>query len=206
MKTKEFEIFTIDEIEDEKQKQKIIDEWRSGMIECRFDMFYDYMMDYLNEKYDLQNIALFQSLSYCQGDGARFECDDLLQSHYMMERVQEILTKTQKAILTKLIKNNNLIFRCVHGGDHHYEHCTKYDVVCELNYDEYYDGYYGTTKKQRETIEATQFVLTNEYLRICNEIEDIGYQNYDISDEDVIEDIKDCECEFICIYGNYERI
>ena len=59
MKTKEFEIFTIDEIEDEKQKQKIIDEWRSGMIECRFDMFYDYMMDYLNEKYDLQNIALF---------------------------------------------------------------------------------------------------------------------------------------------------
>ena len=74
--------------------------------------------------------------------------------------------------------------------------------TCSIDY-EYYTGFYNENKTN-DLIEKVNKLIDklaedlekNVYHKICDEMEEIGYNCYDIEDEDILENIEANDYEF----------
>lgn len=199
METREFKVYKFNEIKDEKTKKEKLDKFRNIIIDNNFDTLEDSLLDILQEKYDIKNARIFYILSYCQGDGLRFEHDDILSSEYFMNLVKKQLTKSEKIQFTNLLKKYYLYFKSVHGGNCHYEYCTEYDIISDCNS-------YNLTEKQEQLIEKIEKIIADEYVDICGELERIGYDCYNVSDNDILDFLEINDISFANINGVYVEV
>lgn len=190
---REVKIYTFDELSEEVQN-KVVERyskmWSTEMnneLEIAMDdKFYD-LVDGLSNTFELA-----YSLCYCQGDGVSFTGT--------VEGKEE-LTK-----LANLVYNGNIprhILRLINWGiiynvnfdrfDSHYvhKHTVNVEVVDNYNMD---DNYYHIAEAM------TEFEVNIKcwYFRICNKLEDFGYNEIEHlqSEECIRENLLDSELEF----------
>lgn len=199
MKTKEFNIYKYNEIEDEKQRGKILEKYRDILIDDNFAFLEDDLKEILKEDYNINNAKVYYNFGYSQGNGLRFECDDLLASDYLKKVVKAALTKNEKAQMTNILKKYYLTFKSIHGGHHLYNYATKYDIDYDFSGD-------NMTEKQEKLINKIVDILTDEYLNICKRLELIGYGCYDVDNGQVMDYFDENDINFININGKYMEV
>ena len=140
MREQTFKIYNINEVKDINPDffDKEIEETRQNLIEWNFETLEDQLKCITANNYDLHDIKLEYALDYGQGDGLCFNCDNLLDSKYILSAIKKELTPTEKSELTKMPKdgfkitshNNNLYNDCyarknhVECNDDWYSHST----------------------------------------------------------------------------------
>lgn len=184
--TKTVNIYQFDELNDE-AKETARQSITKCIIEDRFCFFSEDLQEIASENYDLNAARFYYSLSNCQGDGLMFECDDILDSSYIYDRVCAKLTTEETKRAAELIKDGRYKFYTRNSKNHYY-YAHKNDVdydVFGLEFDSDYD-----------LAEKIQSIIADIYMSICKEIERIGYNCYDVSEEDIIDYIMLNEFEF----------
>lgn len=190
MRKIELEVYKYEELEEE-VKEVVREKISELIVDLRFDWLKEDLQEILACEYDLHDCELRYSLSYCQGDGLSFDCDNLLESSYIMNKIKEKLNKNEKAMLTSMIKKYQLSKIVSHNTNNHYCYASEYDIDIKLGY-----GWYDLTKKQQELIDKIQNIVVEVYLEICSKLECEGYNCYNVSEEDIVDMIKGNEWEF----------
>lgn len=179
-----FNIYNFEEL-DEKAKEKVKEKMRETIINLRFMVLQDDLKEILFNDYKIE-ADVYYSLGYSQGDGLHFVTDNLL-SDYVINEIKKELTATEKRMFSILLKNEEITAFTKHFNNF-YEYASKYDV--KLN------CYFKESEYKNNLIDKIENRIQNIYLSICNKLEKIGYNCYNVTDEDVAEEIKANKLEF----------
>ena len=177
-----YEVYEYVELNDD-AKQKAFEKVSEMIIDDRFEWLKADLEDELNYKWKIDDAEVFYSLSYSQGDGLHFITSDLLTTP-VVEEVKKHLTEADASLFDMLLPDAS----CYTKHDNNfYEYASKYDVRCEWCDEDEYDA---------DAISRIEKAIESVYLSICNRLEKIGYDCYDVNDEDVIDYCLVCEIEF----------
>lgn len=197
--TVEYQLYNYNEL-DEKVKEKVKNEISENIIEDRFYFLKDDLLEYLNYNHNISDCELDYSFSYCQGDGCCFYDINLL--NYFNIKNKKNLNSFEKNIIEKYTDEEiNLILQYLNDGyniyikknGYHYSH--KY--TCYIDFEFYYDDNKELENKINELIEKLADDLQkNIYYKICDEMEKIGYDCYNVIDEEIENYINDYGLEF----------
>ena len=190
--TKQIKVFEAKELSKnslEKAKQNYCD--NDCVIYQNQCDFVDYCKYNINNDYGL-DVTPYFSLSYSQGDGLYFACDDLF-SDKVIEIVKKYLNRQEKFILKALIEIGFRVY--VEHTNTHYCYASEYDVANngddELLY--IFKQNHKQSKASEEmlinTINKTSGIVTDLYMSLCNEYERKGYEMlyYTPTDEEFID-------------------
>lgn len=182
---KQVEVFEFNELSEE-VKAKLMEIAKEQMIIDRFDNLYENLLYFLKDTkgIEVEDDALRYSLSCCQGDGLNFKMDDMHKCSYFIDKVKEILSPVEKAMLTKLLKAEAFMIHSTGNTGRYYFHSTE-DVDFEIND--------TPTTPQLHLIKKVTDEVSELYCEVCSELEKIGYGVYDIPDEEVEEYCDACE-------------
>lgn len=178
-------LFKIDELSKE-SFNKAKNDYEYGEIELNNEFFQKEIKDDIFEKYDLD--AKFQySLSYCQGDGLSFDCDNFLTTK-VINIIKKSLTKKEIYILNFLVKYGYKIFS--KNNNFHYCYASKNQINSDIDiyaYN-YYKNEYPKTKLKYdefyESIEKIENLIKDFYIEVCEKYEDQGYRTIYYSYDD----------------------
>lgn len=203
MREQTYKIYNIEEVKEMNPDffDKEIERTIQNLIEWNFETLGDQLECIAADDYDLHDIKLEYDLGFSQGDGLCFNCDNLLDSKYILSAIRKELTPAEKSELTKMQKDG---FKITSHNNNTYNYCyaSKHHVECN---DDWYN--YSTTKKREELIKKVIDSAANIYLSICGALEKIGYGCYEVSNDDAVEDLKEQDAEYILIGENhFQRI
>jgi hypothetical protein len=205
--TKVYNIYTFEELSNE-AKSKVKDKLTSFIVDDRFEWLKSDLEESLKASYDIDGYV-FYSLSYSQGDGLHFNSDDLMTKPFY-ELILKVVedgegSDIHKATVKDIIKvfydhKSNIQVYSKHSQGNRYQYASKYDINIEvLDEDAFID--LAEIKAVKEwvkdgnpfkiAVEVLERVVTRAYLKICKEYEEIGYEVYKVSDEDV-KDLIEC--------------
>jgi hypothetical protein len=122
---------------------------------------------------DFDEINIFYSLSSSQGDGVSFTTEDIFKgraNNIIFQKVNEQLTKTEKEEFLKIL-NDGETFK-LKKVNIFYSH--KY--TCQLDFS-------GTDTDFTEKIKKLTY---DYYLSTCDQVEKVGYDLIDVSDDYLI--------------------
>lgn len=196
---KEINIYKFDELKEETQN-KLIKDFKEILINDNFDMLSENFNYILKEDYNLYNFEINYSLSYCQGDGVCFYNNkyNLLSYEVLKNKDIENANIFEKYIIENDLINDKLLYYLCEGynlGIFKRNSNYSYASTCFIDYEYYYnDDEEGTTSDYIDLIAEKLYIL---YLSTCEELEKIGYSNYDVSNQEVKEYIEDNEFEFL---------
>lgn len=180
----------------EKAKEKAHNKVEEIMTDLNFAYFEEDCLDVLKSEYDLQNVNVQYSLSYCQSDGICFDCENLLLSKYIRDKILHDLDEKGKAIFDMLLKSENMIIYSKNNSTH--DCCASYSDV------DYH--YYGCNDAEENFIYKTLLPLIQDiYLSICDKLKKNGYDCYEISNEQFDDFIEFSQYKFLedgTIYNN----
>lgn len=160
-------------------RENIFERVRDGIIDDNFEAFPEIACEYLAERYGIDAKVIY-SLSYCQGDGLRFHTDHLMTDE-IIEMVKAKLDEEHKTFFTE--HQQDMFSDITTHSSNRYAYAHRNDV--KFNNFSGYDG------KQGVIVDNICTAIEDIYLHICSELEDIGYSNYDIPDEQVNEIIHE---------------
>lgn len=183
-----YEVYKYEELE-ERIKDKIRNDIGEDIVSNNFENLEWELNLILEEKYNIIGAKLHYSLTYSQGDGLSFDCSDLLESKYIKDKLYLRLNHYEKVMLTKMLKNNELKIFTKRSGNHLYEYALPTDVRIIDDFDRW-------TKNKEELSNKVQKILGELYMEICNTLEKIGYQCYEVSEQEIIDYIEVNELEF----------
>jgi hypothetical protein len=213
--TKVYNVYTFEELSKE-AKAKVKDELSEVITSDRFEWLKSDLEESLKACYDIDGDISY-SLTSSQGDGLYFESDNLMTAKFyalMVKLVEDgyhegSYTVEYKATIKDVIKVfydhcSNLQVYAKHDRGNHYCYASKRDVKIEvLDEDAFIDlkdieavTLWTTGKAFNIALEVFEKVVTRAYLTICKDFEKIGYEVYDVSDEDVKELIDSNDYEF----------
>lgn len=196
---KEINIYSFEELKEETQN-KLINDFKDILSNDNFDMLSEDYNYILKEKYKLYNFEINYSLSYCQGDGVCFYNNryNLLSYEVLKNKDVENANIFEKYIIENDLINDKLLQYLENGynlGIFKRYSNYSYASTCFIDYEYYYnDDEQETINKY---IDSLVDILYKLYINICEELEKIGYSNYDVSDQEVKEYIEDNEFEFL---------
>lgn len=187
---REYEVYSYEEL-DEEAKERARQKISQSIVEMNFNYLEEDLLTILEEDYDLKedNVTLHYSLSYSQGDGLSFDCKDLLESKYFKNKMYDGLTVNEKISLSKMINKGELSLFTKRSGCHLYEYALHSDVQAITNF-------YHWGKNKEDLVEKILKKLGKVYMDICNRLEKIGYQCYEVAEEDIERYVYDYEIEF----------
>ena len=205
VETKEIKIYEFDELSED-VKEEVKEKIEQRIIDNRFEWLKEELEEYLLHMCNIKNCKLEYSFSYCQGDGCCFYGINLLNENNIKNK--ENLNKFESYILEKYSPEEiELILEYLNDDcnlkltkdSHHYSH--KY--TCYIDYN-YYDGFYNENKTN-ELINKVNNLIDklakdleeNVYHVICDEMEKIGYNCYDVEEDEILEYIELNEYEFL---------
>lgn len=177
--TKQIKVFEANELSKnslEKAKQNYrYDDYVMYENQCDF---VDYCKYNINNDYGL-DVTPYFDLSYSQGDGIYFDCDDLL-SNKVLAIIKKYLTRQEKFILKALIEIGFKMY--IEHNNTHYCYASKYDVA--NNSDEELIYIFKQNHKQSKaseemlinTINKVSGIVTDLYMDLCCEYEKKGYE------------------------------
>lgn len=179
-------------------KEKIKDE----IIEDNFEFFSEDLKDWLENHYNLKNFEIDYSFAYCQGDGCCFYRKNGIISYFNLKNNDLTKMNIFEKFIIENYKNEELDFILKYFNEeyniyiekisYHYTH--KY--TCDINY-EIYSSYNNDEKEKiMELINGLVVQFKELYYKICDEIEEIGYNYYEVSEDELLERINEYEYEF----------
>ena len=186
----EYEVYSYQELEEE-AKERARETISKSIVEQNFDYLEQDLLTLLEEDYGLKenNVTLHYSLTYCQGDGLSFDCKDLLESKYFKDKMYEGLTVNEKISLSKMINKGELNLFTKRSGNHLYQYSLHSDVQAITNF-------YHWGKNKEELVEKIVKKLGRVYMAICDRLEKIGYDCYNVEECDIEEYIDAYDIEF----------
>lgn len=168
-----YEVFEYLELNDD-AKKKAFEEVSEMIINNRFEWLKADLEDELDYNWNIDDADVFYSLSYSQGDGLHFITSDLLTTP-VVEEVKKHLTEADASLFDMLLPDAS----CYTKHDNNfYEYASKYDVRCEWCDEDDYDA---------DAISRIEDAIEDVYLSICSKLEKIGYSQYDVTEEDVVD-------------------
>lgn len=182
--TKIINIYKYDELS-EKAKENAKDIIKDIIIDDNFYFLNKDLKNIALDKYDLQNIEFCYSLSFCQGDGLMFKCDDLLESKYIYKKVIETLSKEEAKRAAELVADGRLKFYSHNSKSYCYAHKNDVDYCA-----------FGLEDNNYDLADKIHKIIADIYLNICKELEKVGYNCYNVTDEMIDECIEHNEIEF----------
>lgn len=141
--TKNYTVYSLDEmLADKKLKEKLLkanepDEWA---IESDLKIEIEELYSQLEEK-GFMNPNILYDISYCQGSGACFDCDDISLQKVLKDVYKDLgLTEEDYNIIVKL-EEDDFIKYCTYTNSYanHYCHSKTRYIAEKYNYD--YDDY-----------------------------------------------------------------
>jgi len=184
MKTVKTKVYQFKELSDE-AKEKAIEDFRKKQWEFGeyLHFFGEYCQEQAKER-GFNDIELQYSLSWSQGDGLSFKCENFDIEKFVNKHVP----KEKKMLKRALI---DYLFVKITGNTGHYCYASKSDI------DLYMDASTETPNIDKY-VETLRIHLEDEYLSLCKELEKSGYDEieYQDSDKAIIETIEANEYEF----------
>ncbi len=188
MRTIKVKLFSFDELNEE-AKKVAIEKRRNIKYECGWilDNFHDNAIDKINES-GFENPQLQYSLSHCQGDGLSFSATTydreklkVLFRTYLGENKEKTLDTILEYCSFKLT-----------GNIGHYCYTSSSQLTFE------FDDYKASHVQIHTLVSNIEKDLQGIYTNLCKELEKEGYEtlDYEYSDECIIEDLQENECEF----------
>lgn len=196
-----YDVYNFDELSKEAQ-DKAKEKLSKWIIDSHFDVLSDELEDLLKEDYDIDG-EVFYSLGYSQGDGLHFNSDDLMTAKFydlMVKMVEDkSYDKDNKATIKQVIKvfydhRSNLQVYAKHDHHNRYQYASKRDINIEvLDEDAFKDlediqavkDWHEGGNAFKTAIDIFTSVVFLAYLKICKDYEAIGYDVYEVSDEDI---------------------
>ena len=143
-----------------------------------------------------------KKISYCQGDGACFINNSILS--YTNIKNKKDLNAFEKWLIDNLNEEEMmLLLDYLNSGynldiikiSHHYEHAR----TCRIDYEYFYssDDPEYLNRINYFISELCDRLFENVYISICKDLEEFLYKNYEVSEEEAIEEIKQNECLFM---------
>jgi hypothetical protein len=141
----------------------------------------------IEEKGFKDNIGIHYSLSYSQGDGFCFGCDNF-SDEIMLKFYSEILGEGREKRAKVIMENCS--FEC-NGNKGHYTYARKFDIDYYLNDSKDVENVQRIVLQVREKLE-------NYYMELCKDLENQGYSEieFQYSDEAITENLINNNCEF----------
>ncbi len=158
------------------------------ILEERFEVFGDYLSEYLHKEYGIADSEFGYSLSYNQGDGLHFNTKQFLTDKTEKLILEKLKTEVQKEVLAYLVKEK-VRFICK-SFVMHYEYASREDLFIEDSTGVAEDIAESTDISLQNANLALQTiteVARNIYVDICSKLEQDGYRQYDITDEEIAE-------------------
>ena len=179
------QVYNFNELSHE-AKDKAINKFRDS-YEIDLDFFNDNAREIISERGFKGNIKLQYSLSSSQGDGLSFGCD-----YFDSEKLHEIFTEVLGTGKDKTIETifNNSYFK-LNGNSGRY--C--YANIGDLEY--IFDDNINAPNIE-EVVGKVETKLLEIYLKLCSELEKIGYDEieYQYSDEFIANELIELEYQF----------
>ena len=196
---KEINIYKFDELKEDTQN-KIIKDFKEILINDNFDMLSENFNYILKDNYKLYNFEINYSLSYCQGDGVCFYNNkyNLLSYEVLKNKDTKNANIFEKYIIENDLINDELLQYLENGynlGIFKRNSNYSYAATCFIDYEYYYND--DEKEAINKYIDSLVNILYKLYINICEELEKIGYSNYNVSDQEVKEYISDQEFEFL---------
>lgn len=197
--TKVYDILELDKTAFKNAKNEFYSD--DDTIQLNSDCFYECTKDDLYECFGI-DAKLQYSLSYCQGDGLSFDCDNILTDKVYNHLLKQF-TKQQRFII-KFLKDYGYKFY-TKNTDNHYCYASKRDLQNSINCYAYsnFKEYYPSSKLKEndfdDNIAKIEDILTDFYLDLCKQYEKDGYnQIYYVGDDnEFIQLCKDNGYEFL---------
>lgn len=193
--TETYEIYNADEL-DSKALEKAKQDYMQWELEndFRVENFVDLIEENAKDRYGI-NIKPFFDLSYSQGDGLCFECDNLLTDEIIKLIKSELKSKQDKIVLNAIIES----FYCYKFYSKYSNHLYHYAKASDIQNDIYtyslwleYANKHPHTKLTEkdfdDSIENIDNILVEWYLELCKEYEKLGYEElyYEPTDDEFI--------------------
>jgi hypothetical protein len=180
------QVYNFNELSQE-AKQTAINNFRDN-YEINLDFFNDEAKEIISERGFKGNIKLQYSLSNSQGDGLSFGCD-YFDSQKLHEIFVEVLGSGKDKTIETII--NECSFSLI-GNNGRYCYAHENDLDFCFTYNIYAPNIEEVVGKVKEK-------LTEIYLDLCKELENIGYNEieYQYSDEYISEILEINEYEFL---------
>lgn len=176
MKEMTIKLYSIDELSGQ-AKEKAFESMKDLIIESNFNDFQFFADDELKFTYGL-DAKLNYSLGYSQGDGLRFTTSNFATSAIINGLPFE---KAFLDMLKALVLNGDLSVSINNNGEfwhYSYHHVRQVDVVFSEDVEE---------SLPEATREAIKNAFIDSYMKVCDNLEKVGYQCYKVSDEDIID-------------------
>ena len=199
--TVEYQLYKYNEL-DEKTKEKVKNEISENIIEDRFYFLKDDLLEYLKENHNISDCKIEYDFSYCQGDGCCFYDINLL-NYFNIKNKKNDMNSFEKYIINNYSQNDiELILEYLNS-----DYCLKlyksvynnysHKYTCDIDFEFYYDDNKELENKINELIEKLADDLQkNVYYKICDEMEKIGYDCYNVIDEEIENYMNDYGIEF----------
>ncbi len=171
-------------------------EWYKKYDEVYLDYLNDSALEQIEQAGFYDDVELQYSLSYSQGDGLSFSCNEVKESlllSFFAEILGENKEKTAKIII------ENCSFENIGNKGNHYCYASANDITFEL--DE--RGRKFESNSINKVVSQVESKLQRLYFDLCKDLEKQGYADieYQRSDEVVVENIIANDYEFT-INGN----
>lgn len=174
MKKIEILLYNFNELSEE-VRRKLIEREIERIIDDNFECLPEYFEEMMEEE-EIDDLKISYSLSYSQGDGVSFEGVINFEKENIFKKVLD--NSRYKQDIIKLL-NDGYTFRLIRKNYNYYH---KY--TCGVDCDAYFYD-----EKISEILEVFHQDLEGVYYNLCNRYEKLGYNCYNVSEEEAIERI-----------------
>lgn len=174
MKKIEIVLYNFNELSEDVQK-KLIEEEIGEIINNNFEYLHN-DFEIMMEEDGIDDLKISYSLSYSQGDGVSFEGVIDFTKNNIFKNVLD--NSEYKQAFINMVEEG-CVFRLVRKN-HHYSH--KY--TCDVE-----DDVSCGNEESRNIVNEFDEQLKKAYLKLCDEYEEVGYNCYEVSEEDAINSI-----------------
>lgn len=197
------QLFTINELSEE-AKKKAIETYKTKNQEWLFDQCdADMLSEWMGEQLELKgyrDMKVYFSLSYCQGDGMRFEGD--LSEGDILYIGKRLLSEEDYKTLLDMTAKGYGVYGKIEGTTHHYYHYNTMRVTIDSDVFEDYglvEEYEDLHKAYTSVLEELEELIDQDTKEVSMELEKAGYEqiDYHYTDEYILDTLEANEIEFL---------
>lgn len=188
MKDVKIKVYEFDELP-ELLQTKIKSSTADELVDMRFEAFSESIIQSLKDKYGVDG-EFGYSLCYCQGDGLHFNTNQLLTGK-VAEIIKKEIPSESYSILDYLVKEGIAV--PTKSKVLHYEYASRRDVDFDDSdelVEQISEALSITMNVAQSALNGIRIALTDLYMIICAEYEELGYAQYEMTEEDVIEECR----------------
>lgn len=168
-------------------KERLYEDAKEQFVSDRFQALSDVFIEYLSNSYGIALDASQLSYSICnqQGDGVSFSFKNMLAVPHFLNLVYERIALKDKKLLQELIEEEAFTINS-EGNRTSYFYAAQGQVVV--------DAERAVLAEEELVTEKARQLVADEYVRICKELELMGYGFWTIDEndkQDILSELND---------------